>query len=227
LDVLVGGEFVAITNRVEAARLYPGLEDAMRFSRIEALSVEPLRSGPLTLGVLICWYGRKRVFAESVRELLNQTLETVFEAATRRLNTMAVIFFDLDGFKVVNDRLGHAAGDSVPIEVAQRLRNAVRDVDTVARFGGDEFVVVCTDVDPGTAQGLAERIRLAVQHPLTGAAVGFRVTASVGLVVCHPDAGSELTTASILRMADSAMYTSKRSGKDRVTTLHAGESVDP
>lgn len=261
-DVFVGGKFVAISSRIEAARLYPGLEDAMRSSRIEALSIEPLRSGPLILGVLICLYGRKRVFDEPVRELhealarqatqvlervrlqrelrllahydhltglanrelLNQTLETVFESAAKRLNTMAVIFFDLDGFKIVNDQLGHAAGDSVLIEVAGRLRNAVRDSDTVARFGGDEFVVVCAKVDPDAAQGLAERIRLAVQHPLTGAAVGFRVTASIGLVVCHPDAGPELTTASIMRMADAAMYTSKRSGKDQVTTLHTGES---
>ncbi|GEP26956.1 diguanylate cyclase [Cryobacterium levicorallinum] len=260
-DVLVGGEFVAISSRVEAARLYPGLEDAMRSSRIEALSIEPLRSGPLILGVLICLYGRKRVFDGPVRELhealarqatqvlervrlqeklrllahydhltglvnrelLHQTLERVFEAAARRFNTMAVIFFDLDGFKVVNDQLGHAAGDSVLIEVAGRLRSAVRDVDTVARFGGDEFVVVCAKVDPDAAQGLAERIRLAVQHPLTGVAVGFRVTASIGLVVCHLDPGSELTTASILRMADAAMYMSKRSGKDQVTTLRAGE----
>ncbi|KGJ79778.1 hypothetical protein GY21_03735 [Cryobacterium roopkundense] len=251
------GSMVTISSLTEAAQLYPGLEETLRAVRLEAISLVPLQAGPLILGVLICFYGRKRAFDGPSRELhealarqatqvlervrlqdelrqlalydqltglanrklLNYTLEIALASAERRGSTMGLIFFDLDGFKAVNDHLGHVAGDTVLREIAQRLRTTVRAVDTIARFGGDEFVVVCETVDQDAALGLAQRIRSAVSRPLAEAASPYPVTASVGLVVYQPTEGAKLTATELLRLADSAMYESKRTGKDRVTTV--------
>ena len=128
---------------------------------------------------------------------------------------------DLDGFKAVNDGLGHLAGDAVLEEVARRLRAVVRGSDTLARFGGDEFVVICEDIGADEAQGLAERIRLAVKQPMPGPAAAFAVTASVGIALHEPVDGSAVTAAEILKAADVAMYASKCAGKDHITLVSA------
>ena len=91
--------------------------------------------------------------------------EQALAAAQRAGCSVGVLLIDLDDFKPVNDRFGHPAGDGVLIEVARRLSAAVRDVDTVARFGGDEFVVVCQQVSEDGAVALAERIGEALHRP--------------------------------------------------------------
>jgi diguanylate cyclase (GGDEF)-like protein/PAS domain S-box-containing protein len=129
---------------------------------------------------------------------------------------LACLFLDLDNFKVVNDSLGHAAGDELLVEVATRLRAVVRPGDLVARFGGDEFVVVCEDVDTEDAVALAERIGAALAEPVRLGGVDVRPHASVGVTVqAEEHAGAD----DLIRDCDIAMYQAKNGGKGRITVL--------
>jgi diguanylate cyclase (GGDEF)-like protein len=125
---------------------------------------------------------------------------------------VAVLFVDLDRFKIVNDSHGHAAGDLLLVAAATRLRAAVRRQDTVARFGGDEFVIICEDVTPTYyAKLLAWRISEAFREPFVVEGQEVFVSVSVGVAVGdHGDSYEEL-----LRDADSAMYRAKESGRSR------------
>ena len=150
-------------------------------------------------------------------------LETVTDAIERSLLTgrpLAVLFLDLDGFKGINDQLGHAAGDSVLVQVGSRIRAGVRHDDAVGRYGGDEFVAVCEDAGRDDAASIADRIREAVAEALDGIPPGFSVTASVGVSIFQPNDGVEPTNDELLSLADSAMYLAKSAGKDRVAFLH-------
>ncbi|WP_237494675.1 bifunctional diguanylate cyclase/phosphodiesterase [Modestobacter sp. L9-4] len=129
---------------------------------------------------------------------------------------LACIFLDLDDFKVVNDSLGHAAGDELLVEVARRLRATVRPGDLVARFGGDEFVVVAEDVDEDDAVALAERIGAALRDPMTLGGVDVRPTASVGVTV---QTAEHVAAEELIRDCDIAMYQAKAGGKGRITVL--------
>ncbi len=133
---------------------------------------------------------------------------------------VAVLFLDLDHFKVVNDSLGHSAGDRLLVAVADRLRAAIRPDDTVARFGGDEFTVLCTGVpDVTTARELAERVAAAVCRPVQLAEGEVYVTASIGIAL----SGGELETPeTLLRNADSAMYGAKDHGRSRAELFDTG-----
>ncbi|HEY0777926.1 MAG TPA: EAL domain-containing protein [Gemmatirosa sp.] len=139
-------------------------------------------------------------------------------AAEGRPGRVAVLVLDLDGFKNVNDSLGHAAGDVLLIEVAARLLNATRGSDTVARLGGDEFAVLLEHVrDDGDAVVVAERVVATVRAPipLEGAATGHAfVGASVGIARAVGDSRSTDVDA-LLRDADAAMYRAKAQGKGR------------
>jgi diguanylate cyclase (GGDEF)-like protein len=94
----------------------------------------------------------------------------------------------------------------------------VRRNDTIARFGGDEFVVVCEDTDPEAAILVAERIRVAIGEPLSGVPA-FPLTASIGVALHHPDGGQAVTAHVMIQQAEAAMYESKKSGKDRNTLV--------
>ncbi len=150
------------------------------------------------------------------RALLHERLEHALAAADRHHRPLALIVLDLDKFKPINDRLGHARGDAVPVEVAHRLQEVSRTADTVARVGGDEFVVLCADTDATEVRPLAERIRDSVAEPLTGPAKGCTVSASVGVVVHTPTATTTPDPDAVLRAADAAMYSAKRAGENRV-----------
>ncbi len=131
------------------------------------------------------------------------------ERARRHGRPLSLLYIDCDDFKLVNDRLGHVAGDALLSSVGATLRQAVRGLDTVARLGGDEFGVLLPEVDRAGAVALAERLRLQLRETLAGR--GDAVTFSIGVATfVHPPASVD---EMILR-ADELMYEAKRSGKD-------------
>jgi diguanylate cyclase (GGDEF)-like protein/PAS domain S-box-containing protein len=150
--------------------------------------------------------------------LPNRTLlaEYVAERFRPGIAGLACLFLDLDNFKVVNDSLGHAAGDELLVEVAARLRATVRPGDLVARFGGDEFVVVCENVDETSAVSLAERVSVSLAVPLHLGGVGVRPYASVGVTV---QTAEHQAADDLIRDCDIAMYQAKAGGKGRITVL--------
>ena len=148
----------------------------------------------------------RRMFLERLGDALDQPGE----------QRVAVLFVDLDGFKVVNDSLGHDAGDALLIETARRIDGVLRDGDMVARLGGDEFVIICRDPDPSAAAtGIAERVIGVLSAPFTIGEHDARMSASIGIAT-HGDSATEL-----LRDADVAMYSAKASGKGRYEAFEA------
>ncbi len=151
------------------------------------------------------------------RSLFFERLDEALRHVGRRRAAIAVLFIDLDRFKLVNDRADHAAGDRVLNEMATRLTAMTRGVDVVARFGGDEFVAFA-EVDHGSdALDMAERIRRGLRAPTSVGDAPLVVTASIGVAVTTDPTA---TPASLLRDADDAMYEAKRSGRDQVVVRH-------
>jgi diguanylate cyclase (GGDEF)-like protein/PAS domain S-box-containing protein len=147
------------------------------------------------------------------RALLTDRVEHALGQLARRGGDVAVLFIDVDGFKFVNDGMGHRAGDELLTVVADRLRGAVRPSDTVARFGGDEFVVVCEQLaGPWEATRIGDRVARAVEEPMTIDGREVVVTASIGIALAGPNA----TADGLLRDADTAMYRAKERGRARV-----------
>jgi len=142
------------------------------------------------------------------RSLLHDRLGVAITHARRQASRLAVLFLDLDGFKDVNDVLGHACGDRMLVEVAERLRSSVRAGDTVARFGGDEFVVLLTSVaGEDDAARVAAKLLEAVQAPYRLAGRDVYATVSVGISVYPADGTSP---EELVESADAAMYRQKR-----------------
>lgn len=155
---------------------------------------------------------------DPLTELPNRTLLAQYVAERFRPGAggLACLFLDLDNFKVVNDSLGHTAGDQLLVEVADRLRATVRPGDLVARFGGDEFVVVCEQVGEDDAVALAERITAALAEPVRLGGVDVRPHASVGVTV---QTAEHLAAEELIRDCDIAMYQAKAGGKGRISVL--------
>jgi diguanylate cyclase (GGDEF)-like protein/PAS domain S-box-containing protein len=147
------------------------------------------------------------------RSLLLNRIDHALSLGARHERTIGVLFIDLDNFKVINDSLGHTAGDGLLQQVAVRFATIVRTADTVGRFGGDEFLVFCEELqDEDEALVVAERIRAALHEPFTLGDAEVHVTASVGVALQRGD----LTTAhDLIRDADAAMYRAKELGRDR------------
>ncbi len=140
------------------------------------------------------------------RAALIERLGVAIACARRDGALLAVLFIDLDGFKAVNDAHGHGTGDAVLRAVAARLAEHVRPQDTVARFGGDEFVVLCEDLtDEAGAQVIATRLATALAEPIIVGPARIRIGASIGLTV----GSGRSRTSQLLRDADAAMYAAK------------------
>ena len=146
------------------------------------------------------------------RTLLLDSLRQALSRARRRGTKLALLFLDLDRFKVVNDSLGHAVGDRLLVDVADRIMQVIRPGDTATRFGGDEFVVLCEDVtDERDARSVAERMNEALRAPFQIAGQDVFLTSSVGVAV----SGDVDDPHALLRDADAAMYRAKDRGRAR------------
>jgi diguanylate cyclase (GGDEF)-like protein/PAS domain S-box-containing protein len=146
------------------------------------------------------------------RALFNDRLALAAARQQRSHHGLAVLFCDLDGFKPINDAYGHSVGDQVLVEIAQRLARVTRDADTVARVGGDEFVMICEGIVDDTELGeLADRVIGVVSQPISVAESTVRVGISIGIGVV-PNDGHDVDPDRLLSTADSAMYRAKARG---------------
>jgi diguanylate cyclase (GGDEF)-like protein len=148
------------------------------------------------------------------RRAVESALQSALSRARRHGSHLSVILLDVDHFKHINDRFGHAAGDSVLRSVARALVSAVRAEDLAGRYGGEEFLAVLPEADETGSVGTAERIRTAVKAL---SLPGPPVTISLGVTTLRAQCA---TAAALVSEADQALFTSKRSGRDRVTHFH-------
>jgi diguanylate cyclase (GGDEF)-like protein len=168
------------------------------------------------------------------RRLLKDRLQQAMTASERHGQHGAIMFMDLDNFKALNDTHGHELGDQLLREVARRIRGCLRAVDTVARFGGDEFVVLLEELDAERIDSMAkarlvgERIMVELAEPYRLSSlrtdggdshVEHRCTSSIGVVLFL---GGEFTQEEILKWADAAMYRAKADGRNQIRFQEAG-----
>lgn len=154
------------------------------------------------------------------RKPFYERLEQTLAIARRRDFEVSVVFFDLDDFKAINDRYGHAVGDAVLRTVGQRLRSGFRGEDAAARFGGDEFTLMAeTDPDTDGRDRVLTRLQEALRCPYTVGEHEFELGASIGVAV-FPGAG--LDAEQLLARADAAMYRAKRDGGDAIQFAPSG-----
>ncbi|MDQ1490530.1 MAG: hypothetical protein QOJ23_3044, partial [Actinomycetota bacterium] len=186
-----------LDEAARAAVSLDGAREALR-SHQEQLSYQALHD-PLT--------------ALPNRLLFGDRLDHALESLGRRPGLLAVLFVDVDRFKLINDSLGHAKGDQVLVTAAERLRTALRPGDTVARFGGDEFVVLCEDLaDEAEATAIAERLRETMGAPMIVDGAEYVVSVSTGIALAT---SPELSADDLLRDADAAMYQAKDDGRNQ------------
>ena len=159
------------------------------------------------------------------RTSLAPALEQAVERTRRRGSKLAGLFLDLDGFKQINDMHGHDTGDRLLVEVAHRLRAALRSSDPVARLGGDEFFVVLEDLQSNSpAERVAKKLLEAIHEPYDlGDGRQARISASIGISVYPDDAGD---AATLMKHADSGMYAAKQAGKNDYRFFTAGPAAN-
>lgn len=149
------------------------------------------------------------------RMLLDDRLSLAIAKARRYKNLVAIMYLDLDGFKAINDEMGHEVGDVVLQEVAARLKQHTREMDTVARVGGDEFVILATELsDKDEAHLFADKLQRALLPPFVHGGKQYSLRASLG-VSLFPDNGE--LPAELIKLADAAMYEAKRKSKSSQT----------
>jgi diguanylate cyclase (GGDEF)-like protein len=204
-----GAQDYLVKGRGSGEDLLRSIRYAIRRKASELRRLELARADPLT-GLVN-------------RAVLIERLMRARQRADREQRRLGFLFLDLDGFKAVNDTMGHAAGDRLLQEVATRLRAVTRQVDTVARVGGDEFVLLAEGLhSPGDASVIARKALYNVRQPLDLEGQTFRIGASIGISV-YPDDSTDLDV--LMRLADEAMYRAKRSGRGRFAFASAGVSA--
>jgi diguanylate cyclase (GGDEF)-like protein len=195
--VRAGAQDYLIKGRVDADVLTRSIHHSIERKRIES------KLSHLALRDSLTGLPNRSVFIDHLRHALAR-LE-------RHGSSVAVLFLDLDHFKPINDSLGHEAGDRLLVELAARLMEVMRPSDTVARYGGDEFIVLCEDIeDERDAYGIADRITVVVTDPFHVADTEVSVAPSIGLsMTSQPQKSPE----ELIREADEAMYGAKRRGR--------------
>jgi diguanylate cyclase (GGDEF)-like protein len=193
--VQAGAQDYLVKGTVNGESLAQAMRHAVERQRNERHLAELALRDPLT------GLPNRVLFADR----LNHALATT---GRFRADELVVMFIDLDGFKAVNDEHGHAAGDELLVQAAQRLLGQLRTSDTVARLGGDEFVVLCEHVARKSALAAARRVSDALAEPYSLSTCEVTVSAAVGVAIAlsHEDSGS------LLKRADTAMYDAKRNG---------------
>jgi diguanylate cyclase (GGDEF)-like protein/PAS domain S-box-containing protein len=207
-----------ITNRRKNGDLYP------EWLTINTLDMEDSNSPPLTIGIFrdISQYKKSEqdilhlAYYDSLTSLPNRTLlkdriNQLIKNASRNKKSWAILFLDLDRFKLLNDSLGHRIGDLMLVEVAKRLLLALRDEDTACRFGGDEFVILIPDSNEIGATNVAKKILDIFSQPFQLDDTELSISASVGVAI-YPTDGS--SGEELLQAADTAMYRAKDSGRN-------------
>jgi diguanylate cyclase (GGDEF)-like protein/PAS domain S-box-containing protein len=158
------------------------------------------------------------------RVLLDDRVANAIALARRHSKRRAVLFLDLDGFKQINDSLGHPIGDKLLQSVAQRLVDCVRSSDTVSRQGGDEFVILLSEIEHAEDAAVgAEKMLLALAAPHSIEGKEFHITASIGISI-YPDDGRDAET--LIRRADTAMYQAKKKGRNNYQFFTEDMNVD-
>jgi len=151
------------------------------------------------------------------RMLLEDRLQVALAQSERSRKKLAVVFVDLDHFKDINDTYGHRAGDQILLAVARRLREAVRRTDTVARWGGDELIVLLPEMhDAHEAHVVCERLKKTVQKQIAADQIAFPLTMSMGIAIYPDDAD---TAEVLMQQADAALYLAKARGRDKVVVF--------
>ncbi|MCU0262386.1 MAG: EAL domain-containing protein [Candidatus Nanopelagicales bacterium] len=150
------------------------------------------------------------------RTLLADRIEAGLARTPRRGERLVVMLLDLDSFKTVNDGLGHGVGDSLLVDVAERLTQVIRPSDTLARFSGDEFAIVCEAIRDPELEILVKAIRQTIAAPFTIATHEVSLTASIGVAPAAPGSSAQ----SLIREADSAMFRAKSAGRDQAAHFH-------
>ncbi len=204
---------LAVISIVEVALVVARMWWMLRAIAEQARSIESALDAKTQLEVEL----RHLAFHDSLTGLANRALlydrvEHALAAASSGRGSVAVCFCDLDGFKTINDSLGHLVGDAMLVAAGKRLAAVVRPGDTVARLGGDEFAILMEDLDdPTTAMAVAERAVSVLHHPVEVEGRVITLSASVGVAIGDLDT----TTEVLLSQADSAMYAAKGAGRDR------------
>ena len=212
-----------LVGAVEAARkIDNGNSAATSFSAEDARAVELVCGALATaLANAIDYHNAERqTLIDDLTRLYNvrnlyRTLDIEIRRARRYASSVSVVFMDLDGFKLVNDEYGHRAGSVTLTEVAEVITSSVRDSDFVARFGGDEFVLMLPETGAKAALQMAERVRTHISSHRFSGGVGasIHLTASFG-VASFPEHAAE--AEKLIELADAAMYEAKQRNKDNV-----------
>lgn len=148
------------------------------------------------------------------RHALYIQLEYLIKDAQRHKTPFALFYIDLDNFKAVNDTLGHEEGDILLVKFAKLLRSHARGNDLIARIGGDEFILIYTDIDKQKTQALAKKLLESINSEVASHYKAQKLSASIG-VSCYPK--NATTAKELLKSADSAMYAIKKSGKNSIS----------